>query len=486
MITRWTADEPDLRRWKALVQMEAGHLTPDNIAPVIELLTSPADRLRLRAALALHGPRPYSNNRNRRWSVIRVGAEAIEALAEHANRADYPPTVLSLLGWVQCDIHHDDAESLDRWLSAAAADEGSPAGWILEHLESIDDALMDPLLTALPLAPTGLQRILLRGLAQVASATAIPERAQDALCAAIAAVPPIVRREVRVIPQGAATFLAAAATAVAEPDEDTRLQVARSVIEESRLSLDDECLSDSTTCLSRLKAIGHRHYVRLDSAGRSTEADEAAAPLAENEDALRLLLAWAESLSHAEDPWRHADLLTALEAVARISPSAFTALADPDVWEPILTEWVATGNNWVGSLAAMRLLGMLRRVTDRIADALRVAMKDNPYVQRAAYAAVAEFRTMKGDVVPKLLRLLVDPSAGVAASTARLLASLAQEETTPDRRRILHGLQNAVTNSPMAARVYLMRRNEGGADAIEFVDRLDRIIYQAIFAVSGS
>jgi hypothetical protein len=147
---------------------------------------------------------------------------------------------------------------------------------------------------------------------------------------------------------------------------------------------------------------------------------------------------------------------------------------------------VATGNNWVGSLAAVRLLGMLRRVTDRIAGALQAAMKDNPYVQRAAYVAVAEFRSMKGDVIPELLDLLADPSAGVVASTARLLASLAQGEGAHDRRRILRGLQNAVTSSPKAARVYLMRKDEGDADTIEFVDRLDRVLYQAIFEVNGS
>ena len=487
MIARWAGDDADVRQWKALVQMEAGYLTPDSVAPVVELLTSPADRLRLRAALALHGPRPYGNNRNRRWSVTRVGAEAIEALAEHATQADYPPAVLSLLSWVQSDIHHDDAEALGRWLSTAAAGEGTAAGWVLGHIESIDDALVDPLLTALPLAPPGLQRALLRGLARIASSTTVLVGAQDALCAAIAAVPPTVRQDVRVLAQGAATFLAAAAaTAAAEPDEDTRLQVARSIVEESRLWLDDDCLSDSATCLDRLKAIGHEHYAHLDRAEHDTEATEAAAPLAENEDALRLLLAWAESLSHAEDRLRHADLMTALEAVARISPSAFTALAGPDAWEPILIDWVTTSDYWTGRLAAVRLLGLLRRVTDGVADALRVAMQDNPYVQRAAYAAVTEFRSMKGDVIPALLGLLEDPSAGVAASTARLLASLAQGEGTRDRRRILRGLRDAVTNSPKSARVYVMRNDEGGADAIEFVDRLDRILYQAIFEVSGS
>ena len=280
-------------------------------------------------------------------------------------------------------------------------------------------------------------------------------------------------------------FLAATAAAVAEPGAETRLQAARSIIEESRLWLDDECLSTSETCLDRLKAIGQRHYAHLDRAGYDTEATEAAKPLTENQDALRLLLAWVESLSHDADRLRYADLVTALGAVAAISPIAFTALADPDVWEPILVEWVTTSDDWTGRLAAVRLLGLLRRVSDGVAAALRMALQDNQYVQRAAYAAAAEFRSMDGDVIPALLGLLADPSAAVAASTARLLASLAQGDGTQDRRRILQKLRDAMTVSPKAASVYLMHRDDDGTDAIEFIDRLDRILYRAIVEVSG-
>jgi hypothetical protein len=487
MIARWPADDPDVRRWKALVQLEAGYLTPDNVAPVVELLTSSADRLRLRAALALHGPRPYSSNRNRRWAVSRVGAAAVEGLAAHAIRADYPPTVLSTFLWVQSDIHHDDGAALDQWLAAAAADTSTPAGWLLRSMESLDESLFSPLLARLPAAPPGLQRTLLQGLARLANALRIPYEAQDGLRVPIAAVPATVRRELRVLSRGPAAILAAVAMAAAEPDGTLRLALARSLVENSMIWLDDECLADGKACLDRLKAIGAEYYIRLDHAGYSVAAQEAAVPLTENEDALRLLLTWAQSPGPAEDAGLRADLLTALEAVARISPVAFTALAAPDTWEPILIEWVATSDYWTGRLAAIRLLGLLRRVTDRVADAFRVAMQDNIYVQRAAYDAVAEFRTMKGDVLPALLALLANPSTGVAASTARLLASLARGEGTADRRRILRGLRDAVASAPRGARVYLMKKDDdAGAEIVEFVDRLDRVLYQAIFEVSGS
>ena len=134
----------------------------------------------------------------------------------------------------------------------------------------------------------------------MATSKGIPDGAQDGLRAAISAVPAAVRRKVRAVPRGPVTLLAAVAMAVTGPDEVTRLAVARSTFEGSGLWLDDECLPDSATCLSRLKEIGHWRYIQHGKAGYLQGASEAAADLAENEDALRLLLAWAQSLSRTE------------------------------------------------------------------------------------------------------------------------------------------------------------------------------------------
>ena len=488
IIARWPTGEDAVQRWRALIQMEGGRLTPENVGPVVELLSSSQDRLRLRAALALHGTHPFGNNRNRRWSVTRVGTEAINALAGQAARTDLPPSVLSVLSWTSCDIHHDDAEALSRWLSAAAAGGDAASVWLLENLESIDEELVEPLLAALRSAPPDVRRPLLQGLTRVGHTTKVLDGVPDALREAVAAVPLEIRREVRVIPKGPVSILEAVEAATTHDPAD-RLDIARSSIEQAMLWLDEQRISDGAVCLATLKSIGYRYYVQVGRTGYFAEAREAAASLAENEDALRLLLQWAESVSRSGDPSRQmVAVMAALEAVARISPKAFAALADPNDWETMLIEWVATSDYWVGRVAAVRLLGMLRLVTDLVADALRIAMKDNVFVQRAAYAAVSEFRMMKDDVIPRLLELLADPSAGVVASATRLLLGLARGEGAPHRRLILRGLQDAVAGPSSAVPVYLMRYDEDGSggDIIEYVDRLDRILYLAIFEVTDS
>jgi hypothetical protein len=479
---RWTAADEEAERWAALVQVEAGRLTPENVGPVVELTVSSADRLRLRAALALHGRTPYGRNPNRRWFVSRVGAKSIEAIASHAGRVEYPPPVRSSLGWTSSDIHHDDAAAVSHWLSEAAAESNSPAHWILKHMESIDHGLVAPLLAALPSGTPELQRSLLFGLARVASCSEVLSGTRQEVQSAVAAVPPEVRRQVSVVGDGPVTYLKVAAEAAAERGEDARLEAARSMIGQKTLWLQG---SDG---LEKLRNIGNGLYIMLGESGYWAKANDAAASLAGNEDVLRLLLSLAESLSPAEGSDRSAGhLLTAIEALARISPEAFTALADPDIWEPILTNWAEAAEHWTTRLAAVRLLGQLRRVTERVAAALRAAMSDVSFVQQAAYDSVGGFRRMKGDIIPQLLGLLDDPSAAVAASTARLLVSVAQAEgATADRRRVLRGLQDAVARSPRVGAVYLMHELENESRmSMQYVDRLDRILYRAIFEVSG-
>ncbi|SHN36212.1 serine protease [Actinacidiphila paucisporea] len=490
--TRWSTADPSAERWKALVQAESGVLTPESMDLLVEMLCEATDRLRQRVVLALHGPTPWGNNRNRRWSVSRVGVKTIEAIAGHSVRVDYAPQVVSPITWMQCDIHHDDAEALHQWLAEAAADPHSAAGWILKSLESVDESLVASLLEALPSLPAAAQRKLLVGLGQMAISFRVLESSAQALQSAIAAVPAHVRREVWFIPEGAVACLRAVAAAAAWPDEGSRLDVARDQIERSKLWLDDNCVKNPADCYRRLGALGDSYYVYHRSNGYWDKATEAAAELAENEIALRVLLSWLESLSFAESSTDLATdlvafLLTAADALARVSPNAYTALADPDVWEPILTEWVETADHWTARLSALRLLGLLRRVTPRVTAALRAAMKDNFHVQQAAYDTVQDFHSMKGDITAELIESLGDADAGVAGSTARLLLNLARGEgATTDRRRILRGLQEAASSPTKGRNMYMMSEGEiVHTLSIRFVDRLDRLLYQAIFEISG-
>ncbi|GAA0542911.1 NACHT domain-containing protein [Actinomadura livida] len=486
IVARLDGTDGVVRRWKALVQVESGRLTPENLVAVIDLLAESTDRLRFRAALALHGRRPTSHNRNRRWSVKRVGTRVVEILAEQARRLDIPRSVRTSLRWVQHDVHHDDAEALDHWMSAASRDDPA-AAWILGSVESLDPALVTRLADALPGAAPALQRTLIEALARLAYLNPTNLAAsRDSVCTAIASVPEPTRRAASVLLNGPATCLKVAEQAVAEYDTDeARHAGAVKMIEGSSVWLDDECLADSEACMKRLRELAFNHYL---PGGYWSQPYAVAATLSGDEDVLRLLLSLVESASLNDEPELVlGDLLAATCALAEASPYAFTASADPDVWESILTELAEVGYQWNTRLAAVRLLGLLRRVSGNVVAALRTAVNDVSPVQEAAYASAEQFRHMQRDVIPDLLALLDLPDAGVAASTTRLLVGLAKAEgATTDRRRILRGLREKAAGSERPRHVYLMRSNDTTGEMwIEHVDRLDRILYRAILDIRG-
>ena len=152
------------------MQAEGGRLSPEIVTSVVGLLVDSTDRLRLRAALALHGRTPHTRNAERRWSVRRVGLEAMEALARCVTQTEFPPAVRTTLGWVRHDIHHDDPKALERWLAQTTPDNSrmSPVSWILQGMESIQSDLVPLLLESLKSAPPDVQRTLLFGLARLA------------------------------------------------------------------------------------------------------------------------------------------------------------------------------------------------------------------------------------------------------------------------------------------------------------------------------
>ncbi len=212
--------------------------------------------------------------------------------------------------------------------------------------------------------------------------------------------------------------------------------------------LDEESLDSRKACIERLKAIGAQEYVTVGGLRAGdvnidawkgpywTNTDKAAAPLVQDERILETLIALLAEMESTNNYLGYSNhLLTATEAIARKSPDTFARLASPEDWEPVFAEWAQYRDHWSERLAAVRLLGRLRRVTPRVAQALRAAMEDNPYTQHAAYAAVGEFRHIEGDVFQEVLSMLDSPSAATSAAAARLLVSAAKAGIDVEKRR---------------------------------------------------
>lgn len=264
--------------------------------------------------------------------------------------------------------------------------------------------------------------------------------------------------------------------------------------------LDEESLSSRESCLARLRDIGRQKYtdLGLDSAADVdiyewkgsywNKTDKVAASLAEDErihETLIALMAEMESTNHYLGYSKH--LLTATEAISRKAPDTFARLASPKDWEPVFTEWAQYCDGWAERMAAVRLLGRLRRVTPRIAQALRAAMEDDLYVQHAAYAAVSEFRYMEGNVFQDVLLMLDDPSAVTSAAAAKLLVGATKAGIDVEKRRkIMWTLQEVARKSSATRPIFLMDVSKlNYVMSPTFMGTLDETLYRSIFEISS-
>jgi hypothetical protein len=489
--SRWAERMPNgpAASWSALLQVEAGRLSRETVAPVIDLLDAPNDRLRYRAMLALHSPDPHSGKKDRRWSIRRVGPELFAMVNQAAlDRRFDRPQQANVLSWVDHDVHHDDPEAIARWVVAASSgseEEQAVAERILGRIESVDERALDVLLFSLGTNNPRLLNAVLRSLARLAysTPTTLVGRWEEIFCA-VRAVPGAVRRSWRVLPAGPAAVLAIAAEAIeatggAEPSPKDAAQI----VEGHLRFLDEESLASPETLQERLLFLGQQLLVGREFWSRPGWM---AKPLAEKEPVLLFLLAWLE-LETAQDPSsdRVRDLVCALFVLTHGCRDAFADRATPESWEPMLCDLVAQHPAWVCRLAAVGLLGRLRRVTPRMASALRAAARDIAYVQEVACEVAGDLRTMQGEVVLEVLTGLDDPSAAAAAMTANLLASLARGEGTSasDRRRILQGLHAAVRRPSARRQVYYLEYDDGFA--MRYAGRLEELLNRAIVNTSG-
>lgn len=502
-ISRWSSRLGRPSQWSALVQAEAGRLTPEIVGSVIDLLGDSTDLLRLRASLALHGPTAHTENPLRRWRISRIGADTLDVLAREAKRSSNSQAMLTTIGWVLHDIHHDSPQAVEKWLQEVREDGAhSPAAWLLGGMESAEEEVVSVLFSRLPSAPPSTQKIILKALARLAFCSKGVNLPSGDIHKVIATVPEDIRTRLSILPNGTETLLNSVRDAVKETQSGQSGQLALMLMNKSSEWLDEASLGDRGACIKRLQAIGAQEYIIAGGlkAGNVDfdmwkgpywiNTDKAAAPLAQDEriqETLIALLAEMESTNNYYLGYSN-HLLTATEAVARKSPDTFARLASPEDWEPVFTEWARYRDHWSERLAAIRLLCRLRRVTPRVAQALRAAMEDNPYTQHAAYAAVGEFRHIEGDVFQDVLSMLDSPTTATSAAAARLLVSAAKAGIDVEkRRRIINSLQEVVRKPSATRPIFLMETT--GLNQImspRFVGTLEETLYRSIFEISGA
>jgi hypothetical protein len=482
-VRSWLAStDPLVAGFGALLLAERFDLSPELVTPVSRLLRSGEDLLRFRAGRVVDRA-GYMEKPIRSLSVLghetveRVAAECLELRFEE-------PGIASRFGFLFEHLLFDSPSSIATWCDAIDHDEAKHdvAQFILSSVFWISSPAWDVLVSRFRHGNPALRCAILESCAQLAykaigrkkDKEPAPRRMSDERWALLwhavqdSDLEPLSEKKILLITHNDVLAIVGEVMSRREnrPSDDDVVE-ARELMW-SRFGTDFRRIlsgSDPQAARQVMYQVGQSFFAlgTFDCHEKTVAIIRRFTSDSKNSDfPLSVILTqWArdlleESLYGSPLNFERSLLLELTAGAAELARDTFRRHADPAVLEPLLARAVRFHNTWTGRAAAMRLLGFLQRGSEATLDALKAALRDVHYVQRAALEAAPRLRQVDSTILPDLLEMLYDESAVTAYATAQLLATLGQsEKTRPETRRtIIDALSAAARDSRSHRTVY--------------------------------
>jgi hypothetical protein len=487
MIDRWL-EYPDqrLRSFPALLLAERHGMTARTVSGLLDLLADPDDRLRHRAALALHGD--FSPGR-RPLSSARMGSATLETLARYwLAQRDQAPGIAKIIAWTFERIEHDDARSLELWTGRLA--QGKPGGLeaeaILGSIERLHPQAEPAFLRGLRNGSPRAQQAFLRGTCRLLSRNRLRDELWQEIAPCLSQLDPDAGRD-SILNDSPFALIEALQEAWESSGKETLRDfpdLADRALARRIHRLSDILCRDPASVREALTQAG------LTSRLSGPRIRAAADRIAASPELLAPLLTWlcARLSRDVQDvePFCpiNSDLLALAAATAeRLPKELLTAASGLPELQPRLREAARLHDSFPGRRAALLLLAAsLRRMTRDALSALRSGFRDVAPVQTASLESLLLYREADGEVLPRLIEGLTDSSPWIAMASGRLLAILARNGglSLAQRKAALQAL--ATVNSSQRD---LYALSAAPPLKIAPAGRLDDILYESLAEASG-
>jgi CHAT domain/NACHT domain len=426
-----------------------------DLLAALEQLEAPDDRMRFRAALALHGD---LSPRRRPRSARSLGPAVLERLArawlDGRDRAPRCAQVVArALEWTE----HDDGGALAAWRARVAeSGRGAPeAQVLLGSIEILHPAAWPDFLRGLREGPPPVQRALVRSLCRLLARDRLPEEQWSAVAPLLRDLSPEAGEDL-FLPDPPAAVVDAARCALEEaergPGGEDVPALAERALAARLLRLREAFSGDPAKARDLLTEAGR---IRIASRRARRQIEAAAACVVAEPFLLAPLLAWlCERLGRgaADSPFApvEGDLLATAAAAAERMPDLYRAASNalPDL-SLRLAEAATLHGTFPGRRAALLLLARLGRLTRDSLSALCAGLRDVAEVQAAVLGSLDLYRDADEEVFPHLCESLEDPSALQAHAAGCLMASVGRSADLPRPER--DGLEEALTRAAAGA-----------------------------------
>lgn len=498
VVSAWRdSDTPVLAHFYYLLEAEQGRLTSKGFDALIQLMKHEDDRLRERAAIAVHGALPSGNTIYRVYQASTIGLDNLVDIYRMTDAVG-DVRLKSKLKWFSHNLYFNDPEMLQQIVAIAERGEASRHHYkIISEIEFSNSGVVDALLAASKSKNRELRKAVIKSLFRLAN----------------------FRRH---------NFLAKFEHWFTSVDEEI-IKIAQSFITDGntfQLIYDSLVIASQTDDGREKHIIAEAHYwavskidfhhswkagpdqllVDFAKAGSSfyyqpsniiSASAEFSNQILEKSELLDILAQWAfyamEELVSGEEAYYNmsADLAILLSVCVQANPDFLGELDHLSDVEHLLISIVNHCNSWVCRRGAIVLLSYMPEISVNALQLIVKSLKDIPFVREGIVQCWKYFKVGLDDqTIKKLIENISSDSGIVAATSIRLLSETCKGIQGNERLRkeIIIALANELRmhkkDLTRITNIYISE-NDGSIGGLVYEGNVEEVLYSELIKVSG-
>ena len=471
-----------------LMAAEHGVLNKENIDILSELLNSENDRLRYRAAKAIHGINASSDNQIRKFRLSHIDVDTL-AYLHKKKKICHSVSARSKLAWFNHNFIYDESEKLQDVVDCIERQENNYKSLfpILGNIESASADVLKQLPFLLQSKNMKVRSELLKSICRLVYVNHQPT---DHLLLSIGVDAIKILNDLKIM-----DFSFEMITNLIQGSEGKAIQeLYDQLLERSILSYDYSSMNYSKDLKHYIFKIGKLYYINTEN--HLSDAKTAFYPLRNAEPQIRTLAKWtfkilADELLEDENNQLGSYLSTLMIYTTEENPMLFEDIVKQDIYdaEGILVNTVLSHSSWVTRRSGIVLLSYLPSISDESFEALIAAMKDVYYVVEGVEQCWKYFTSIYDNEKcrHKLYNLIESGSGSICVIASKILSEIAKNAKCPEviRKEIIaklvHYLRLQRSSVFRKKYIYSVRNSED----MVFQGTSDQIIYDEIIKLTS-
>lgn len=499
-----TSTSSELRLLSSLLLAENGELDEVIITDLLQHINFSEDKIRNRAAIALHGLNTSSDKTNRRWRVSKIGLETLKFIYNqfeyYHSKDDHAST--SRLAWFFSELIVDDPEAIEALISGGESSDADLrlTVFILRRIEMITPAVWKIYKKGLNSERGEVQEALFRStcamihLSSPSQSSHFPSDAMNDLQEVIQFLPDQFFIESKYFNHTTQAILETLEKQYSN-NSQVVLDFFESYIQElTKIDLRNIKSLNVKPLIDTLSRIGEIGFVRTGDVIRNARI--VAQEVKDKPNLAKILLEWTmfrlqEDLLDNSLGDLGATLCIALSEYANLCPEQFVDLTDDSSIGDFFVTVAREHPRWVARRGAITIISHLSDCKPIAIETIATSLKDVPFVCEGALNAFLKFKKVFDyNGLELLKRNLKSNSALIASEAAKLIAIIAksEEQSRELRELAIKTLSDELRETKkdvLPRQIWVVDKQFSSSSRHCYLGDYEHVLYSELIKVSG-